>query len=367
MTLAGDPAAALQRRLQDGCKRAREARRTGSRGGTMTAMATRTSARSEDDLLAGVTSRAPMTTVDGLSNVPMERVVRDGRRYVVKWLSPELDWVMRFSDDEVCRPVLLWETGLYDEISAFVEHAVVDVCRDETTGRAGLLMKDLGEHFLPEGAAPFTLEQHEAFVRAMAAMHAGFWDWRDEVGLCHDSTRISLFATSRVEQEAARGPLTGVPAVVLGCWAELERLVPRTARGVRALVHEPEPLARALAETPRTLIHGDWKGGNLGLLPGGRPVLVDWAMTGEGAGLGDLAWYLAVNCDRLPVSKEDTVRSYRTALEGAGIATGGWFDRQLELALLGAFCMLGWSKTEDPVELRWWVDRVTHVAEELVT
>jgi hypothetical protein len=94
-------------------------------------------------------------------------------------------------------------------------------------------------------------------------------------------------------------------------------------------------------------------------------VLVDWAFPGEGAGCSDLAWYLAVNCDRLPASKESAIELYRASLESLGVATAGWFDRQLELALLGSFCMLGWSKTGDPVELDWWVQRVTDVAEEL--
>lgn len=331
----------------------------------MTGMAART-ARSEAELLAGVTDRRPLVPLDGLSDVPMERVTRDGERYVVKWLSPELDWVMRITDDEVCRPVLLWETGLYDEIAPYVDPAVVDACRDPRTGRAGLLMRDLGEHFVDEGAVPFTASQHEAFVSAMAGLHAGFWGWRDDVGLCTDAGRVSFFAPARIAREAARGPLVGVPAMVTGGWAELARLVPATAEPVLALVSEPAPLARALAETPRTLVHGDWKGGNLGVLPDGRVLLVDWAFPGEGAGCSDLAWYLAVNCDRLPASKEETALRYRAELERRGVPTAGWFDRQLGLALLGAFCMLGWSKTGDPVELAWWVERLGPVLAELV-
>jgi hypothetical protein len=332
----------------------------------MTAMAVRTTARSETELLAGCTSREPLNHVDGLSNVPMERVLLHGEPHVVKWLSHDLDWVMRVSDDDVCRPVVLWETGLYDEISRYVEPAVVGACRDERTGRAGLLMRDLGEWFVPEGAAPFTDEQHEAFLGAMAALHAGFWGWRDTLGLADDTTRFSFFSHARMAREAARGPVSGVPAVVPGSWAALQVLVPQTYDPVVALVTDPAPLVRAVAETPRTFIHTDWKGGNLGLLPGGRTLLVDWAFPGEGAGCSDLAWYLAVNCDRLPATKESTVETYRHALERNGVDTRGWFERQLELALLGAFCMLGWSKTEDPVELGWWVDRVTPVAEDLV-
>ena len=331
----------------------------------MTVMTRRTAAGSEEELLRGCTSRTPMSVVDGLSNTPMERVVRDGERLVVKWMSPETDWVMRFSDDLTCRAVVLWETGLYDEISAFVDPAVVGACRDETTGRAGVLMRDLGEWFVPEGATPLTAVQHEAFVRAMASFHAGFWGWRDDIGLCTDTTRISFFSESRLVRETGRWPLTGVPSLVRAGWEQLHRQAPGVAERARELVEDPSPLVAALAQTPRTLIHTDWKGGNLGLLPSGRTVLVDWAFPGEGAACSDLAWYLAVNCDRLPASKESTVHLYRRSLEETGISTGGWFERQLDLALLGAFCMLGWSKTGDAAELAWWVDRVTRTAEEL--
>jgi hypothetical protein len=337
----------------------------------MTAMtdgaALRTTARSEAELLAGFTSREPMSAVDGLSNVPMERVTIDGERLVVKWLAKETDWIMRLSDDDTNRAVVLWESGLYDEIDAHVDHAVVGACRDDVTGRGGVLMRDLGEWFLPEGAAPITVEQHEAFVRAMAGMHAGFWGWRDELGLCTDETRLTFFSDARLDREAQqRGELTGVPAYVRPGWEQLSRLEPATTEAVLALVAQPGAWVAALAETPRTFIHTDWKGGNLGLLPSGRTVLVDWAFPGEGAGCTDLAWYLAVNCDRLPASKESTIELYRTSLEDLGVLTAGWFSRQLELALLGAFGMLGWSKTEDPVELSWWVDRVTPVARDLL-
>jgi hypothetical protein len=176
----------------------------------------------------------------------------------------------------------------------------------------------------------------------------------------------ATFALDTVAREATRGPLTGVPALVPGGWEELHRLVPPAATAALALATDPSPLVQALAETPQTLIHNDWKGGNLGLRPDGRTILVDWAFPGAGAGCGDLAWYLAVNCDRLPTSKEAAIWSYEIALQRRGIDTAGWFDRQLELSLLGAFVLLGWSKTGDARELGWWVDRITGVAEDLL-
>ena len=64
------------------------------------------------------------------------------------------------------------------------------------------------------------------------------------------------------------------------------------------------------------------------------------------------------------MSKEDTLAAYRAALEGQGIATDGWWARQLDLALLGGFVQLGWSKTG--AELDWWVTRTVPVARQLL-
>jgi hypothetical protein len=87
-------------------------------------------------------------------------------------------------------------------------------------------------------------------------------------------------------------------------------------------------------------------------------VLVDWAFPGIDAPCADLGWYLAVNCDRLPESKEDTITRYRRSLEAQGISTDGWWDLQLPLALLGAATQMVWNKCDQPEELGWWSARV---------
>jgi hypothetical protein len=66
------------------------------------------------------------------------------------------------------------------------------------------------------------------------------------------------------------------------------------------------------------------------------------------------------------VSKEDTIEGYRRCLVGHGVDVAGWWDRQLELALLGGFLQLGWSKTGDRAELDWWLRRVAPVARDLL-
>ncbi len=136
------------------------------------------------------------------------------------------------------------------------------------------------------------------------------------------------------------------------------------ANPMNRLLDDPYPLVEALAATPQTLIHGDWKAGNLGTSPDGRTVLLDWATPGAGPACADLAWYLALNAARLPESKEETIRAYRDALEQHGIGTGQWWEPQLRLSLLGALVQFGWEKAlgAEP-ELAWWVQHATPAAE----
>ena len=45
----------------------------------------------------------------------------------------------------------------------------------------------------------------------------------------------------------------------------------------------------------------------------------------------------------------------RAALEGHGVATGEWFDLQLDLCLLGMTACIGWEKAMgDAEEFAWW-------------
>jgi len=103
-------------------------------------------------------------------------------------------------------------------------------------------------------------------------------------------------------------------------------------------------------------VHSNWKLDNLGTDDTGLTILLDWEQPGCGAPLSDLAWYLAINCRRLPQSKEASIAAYRDALEAAGIDTAPWWDRQLALCLLGALVQFGWEKALGGYdeELAWW-------------
>ena len=87
----------------------------------------------------------------------------------------------------------------------------------------------------------------------------------------------------------------------------------------------------------------------------GRTVLIDWAYVGEGPACHELGWYLALNRAKLPTSKERTIEAFRRGLERHGVDTTGWWQQQLDLALLGTVVQFGWEKAlGDEDELAWW-------------
>jgi hypothetical protein len=307
--------------------------------------------------LVGVPDRVePLHAADSLSGTHLERWTVAGEHYIVKHLSADDDWIMRVTNDHAFRPVQVWEAGLLDHLPPCIEHAVVACARDGK--RAALLLRDVGAHLVAADGALIPALQHLGFLDHMASLHARFWGWRDTIGLTPMAMRYREFAPAAARCELEAGLVNPMAQSIVEGWEVLGTKAPGTARAIGSLLEDPRPLTAALTCEPLTLVHGDWKLGNLGTLPDGRTILLDWAMPGSAPPAVDLAWYLAVNCDRMPGTKEEAIRAYRTRLEAHGIDTRGWWDRQLDLALLGAFLQLGWSKTgAGGEELGWWEER----------
>lgn len=318
----------------------------------------RPAARSVDELVAGATGRIPFHAADGKSGSRFERVEIGGQRYVLKTLHVDDDWIARSLGDLACRPTLLWTSGLLDAAPAAVDHTVVGAATG--LGRHGwggaLLMRDVGDRLIPEGHAPVRPDQHASLVDGLAQLSAHFWGWHDDIGLLPPSIRWSFFGPGMLEVERRLGWPHPVPKIAAHGW---EQFFTRSPAPVAALVdglrREPWVLVDALRTTPTTLLHGDWKMGNLGRHIDGRTILVDWSHPGEGPACHDLAWYLALNRARLPETKEATIVRFQAALGRHGIATDGWWERQLDLCLLGALVQFGWEKAlGDEDELTWW-------------
>jgi hypothetical protein len=323
--------------------------------------------RSIEELLAGATSRAPFGTSDSKSGSAFERVVIGGERHVVKHIHVDDDWTMRFNGDVGCHPAQVWRAGLMDVLPERIDHGVVAVATG--LGRNGwgaaLLMRDMSDELVPPGDEVLPDEVHDTFIADMAALSARLWSWTDTVGLVPLENRWSWFNHASLACESELGWPVPVPKVAWDGWARFVERAPRDlAASIDALRHDPGALVERVRETPLAFVHGDWKLGNVGMGRDGRTVLIDWTYPGESPCCFELAWYLAINRVRMPISKEATIDRFRGALEASGVATEGWFDRQLALSLLAGLVVFGWEKALDEGndELDWWCERAAEGA-----
>jgi hypothetical protein len=313
------------------------------------------------DLVAGATERSALDGAPGKSGARLERVVIGGQRYVLKHLDLAEDWTMRASGDLRGAPLTLWERGVLARLPDCFNQPIVGVARepgagDTRSGGCAVLMHDVARWLVPATDAPITLAQHLRFLRHMAALHASFWGCGAEVDVVPAMHRYLELSPWMARAEAAAGSDHLVPRLVARGWPLLADVAPAAAAVVTPLAEDPGPLVDALAATPQTFVHSNWKLDNLGTDDEGRTVLIDWEQPGRGAALSDLAWYLAINCRRLPQAKEAAIEAYRDSLERCGIDTAAWWDRQLALCLLGALVMFGWEKALGGYdeELAWW-------------
>jgi hypothetical protein len=326
------------------------------------ALTPRTTKSSLEELLGGDSAREQWKTSESLSGSMLERVVIDGEPYVVKHLHVDDDWIQRVQGDLFTKPLEMWRSGLFDALPPSIDHTIVDVASG--LGRNGwgcaILMRDVSPTMLriEDGLIPMDL--HLRFIDHMAALHAHFWGFEDTVGLFPMGNRYFSLTPLMSKIEAERGGTDAVPKLVGEGWERIRDVAPGIAKILLPLLDDPYPLVDAQARGPQTLIHSDWKAGNLGAHDDGRTVLLDWAFPGQAPGSLDIAWYVAVNCDLLPQTKEDTIAGYRNALGRHGVEVGSWWDEWMDLGLLGLAVMMMWSKDGD--ELAWWEDVVPRTA-----
>lgn len=321
-------------------------------------------AQTVDELLAGADDRRPFVNPDGRSSARFEHVTIDGAAHVVKYVHPDDDFTMRASGDLQNRTVRAWAAGLLDAAPDLVDHAIVGAALG--WGRRGwgaaLLMRDVSADLLPQSDEPIPGDAHDAYVDHLAGFCAATWDWHDDPvcgpGLLPYAARWAWFGDVVLDGERALGWPELVPKLAHDGWMRFDEVAPPDLGPVvRELRRDATPLADALRRTPSCLLHGDVKASNTGRAADGRTVLVDWAYVGEGPACHELVWHLALDRSRLPVSKEATIEAFRAALERHGVATAGWWDRQLALCLLGGLVQFGWEKAlGDADELRWWCD-----------
>jgi hypothetical protein len=322
----------------------------------------RAAAGSIEELLDGVTSREPLDASDSKSGSTLERVVIDGERLVLKHLHPDHDWTMRGFGDVGCRPVLVWTTGLLDAIPASIDHAVIGAAAG--LGRNGwggaLLLRDVSASLVPAGDDAIPMALHRQLLDHLADLSTTFWDATDGLPeLLSLESRWSAFGPGWLASEGALGWPDEVPVIAARGWDQLAARAPADVLGaVESLRRDLDPLVRAVRSTPQTFLHGDWKLGNLGASADGRTILLDWTYPGVGPVAHELGWYLAINAARLPEPKEAAIDALEGSLAARGIDTDGWWERQVDLCLLGTLVQFGWEKAlGGDAELAWWCNR----------
>jgi hypothetical protein len=314
-----------------------------------------------DDLLDGLVELEPLPDVPGVSGAALRRGSRDGQSFVVKFLNWRDDWTQHASGVLGGPVVPLWRRGILDRLPDCINQPIVGVAMEGSWGgwRTAVLMRDVAEWLIPAADEPMPLRTHRLQLDHLATMHAAFWQPGAECDVVPEMHRYLELSPWMAQAEAAIGSHHVIPPLVDRGWRLLPQVAPRAAAVVADLAMDPSRLVQALAHTPTTFIHGDWKLDNLGLDGDDRTVLLDWELPGVSAPLSDVAWYLAINCRRLPQAKEAALQDYRRALSGQGIDTDPWWDRQLGLCLLGALVQFGWEKAlggyDD--ELAWWEEQ----------
>ncbi len=319
-----------------------------------------------EELAAGATDRRPVRSSDAKSGAQFELLTIEGRACFLKVLDAESDWIMRVTGNTDHWEYKVWRAGIYHRFPDVIDHTIIAMALDTTGGstRLGILMDDVSRSLVPPGDDVVASETHDGFVRHMARLHADFWSWRDTVGLCPMANRIRFFSPEIIASELLADQVPGPIGAADAGWKQLAKIQPELSSFIEGIHENPAALVDALATTPATFVSGDWKMGNLGRHADGRTVLVDQAYPGESPGLYDLLWYVALNRQRLPVSKEATIDAYRAGLEVAGIGTGGWFERQLGLSIIAIMATFAWEKAlGDADELAWWCTEVAKAQE----
>ena len=331
------------------------------------------------ELLAGVTERTALDDVPGKSGARLERVVIGGHDYILKHLDPSVDWTMRASGSLRGVSLELYERGILARLPACLNQPIVGAaprqCRRgaEPGGGTGwppgcvLLMHDVAPWLIPATDEPLPLAPHLAPARPHgrdARRVLGGGPEIDVVPVMHRYLELSPW-TALAESFMRSATVThlvpqliapGLAVARAGSARRRGRGEPAGRRprpaGGRAGGDPADVRARQLeARQPRHRRRGAHHRARLG-------------KAGVGAPLSDLAWYLAINCRRLPQPKETAIEVYREALEDCGIDTGPWWDRQLALSLLGALVQFGWEKAlggyDD--ELAWWEAKAVQAA-----
>jgi hypothetical protein len=281
----------------------------------------------------------PFEEAKGASNSQFHLVTADEQRFVMKHTHTVSDWVSLGSIDTRYRSVRLWQYGVLDHLRPVMEHVIVAACCDGDD--YVLLMRDVSPGVVKLGQE-LTLKTVRSLLNAFAAMHAMYWEdeglSNPELGLCNVNTFMTAFWPILSNQN--RYDMTGIENE----WAILfDRVEPDVLATIQSLIANPKTLFDKLAEYPSTLVHGDFRPGNIAILPEtNQLVTLDWQLAGFAPAVIELHWFLNSYDTVTPF---DGIAYYRQQL---ALQLGKRFDASrwqsmLEIGYLAAVLRLGWA------------------------
>jgi hypothetical protein len=299
-------------------------------------------------------------SAEAYSAATLEQVeLSDGRRFVLKHLPAEGDWLTRASG-RPDRLRQLWTSGLLDRVSVVVDHAIVDIIEDD--GHEVVVMRDVSTELVSgEAVSP---ETSRRLLAGLAALHA-FGRSETPQPLCPIGARYRMFAP-RVHATCDQPGAHPARDLILAGWSLFAERVPADVVAAVFAVHDDaSALTDRLAQYPTTLLHGDAKLANLGLGPAGL-IAVDWGdLTGFGPAEVDVAWYALMNEARLGVAADETFAEYQA------VARHRLHPDAVDLACIGSLAQMGFKLAGTAVNgkspelqrraaasLDWWCHRV---------
>jgi hypothetical protein len=288
-------------------------------------------------------SARPRGAFGGNSGAAVER----RGELVVKRVVPLDGWMGRATHDEHGRSARLWLDGQMARLPVQLDTAIQRV---EADGDGYLVyMRDISEHLLGDERRLGPDELY-AVLGAAAGMHREFHG-EDVRSATRPEDFLTIASPATVERERDEPDLP--PKQLPAGWDAFAQAAPRdVASAVAQLLADPAPLVAAIARDGLTLIHGDLRDDNMGLL-GNDVFLIDWDLATMASPGVELVWFMLQDAWRIDLSREEVV-GQALAAEGALLD-----QRGLALGALAGLCLYGWLLGHsavvhpDPAERAW--------------
>ena len=232
--------------------------------------------------------------------------------------------------------------------------------------QSALLMHDLSNFLFPDVREPITIDQEDLILEAFARMHARYWECnlQDESWLAKQEVFFNYLGPLSTLEEKALGHEHFILNAAEQGWNLVFQNLPGE---LKSFLTYP-PIEKIIAGLPKTLIHGDFKIGNLAILPSKKVAAFDWTVAAYASPAIEIGWYITVNASRLARSKESVLNRYRELVQierGQSISNEDW-NQMVDAAVMAGAGMLLWNKALNvqkglpgaKEEWEWWAENI---------